>query len=84
MIECQGKQAVGQPAKTGLGLTCADDSHTSVQVNDASKIRISGNETELKAGSPSRQHIVSYKAEGGGTHFGLVRLELPQGDGKGA
>ncbi len=84
VIECQGHQAVGQPAKTGLGLTCADDNHVSTHVVDSGKVRVIGNETELKAGSASRQHIVSYKAEGGGTHFGLIRLELPHGDGNGA
>ncbi len=84
VIECQGKRPVGQPVKTGLGLTCADDNHASAEVSGKGGVRITGDETELKAGSPSRQHIVSYKVEGGGTHFGLVRLELPHDDGKGA
>ena len=81
VIVCRNKQPVGTPTKTGLGLTCSDDNkmHTgSVDVNDS-------DETELKAGSPSRQHIVSFKAEGTGTKFGLVSLELPHSDdGKGA
>ncbi len=84
VIECQGKQPVGTPAKTGLGLTCADDNHVSTEVRGSGKVTVNGNETELKAGSPARQHIVSFKADGAGTHFGLVRLELPHDDGKGA
>ncbi len=84
VIECRGKQAVGQPVKTGLGLTCDDDKRVTAQINDDSKMKYSDDETELKAGSPSRQHIMTFKTDGGVTHFGLVRLELPRDDGKGA
>ena len=81
VIVCRNKQPVGSPAKTGLGLTCSDDN----RVHAGSTESDDSDETELKAGSPSRQHIVSYKAQGTGTKFGLVSLELPRGDdGKGA
>ena len=81
VIVCRNKQAVGKPVKTGLGLTCTDDNkvHAGAAETDDS------DETQLKAGSPSRQHIVSFKAQGNGTKFGLVSLELPRSDdGKGA
>jgi hypothetical protein len=81
VIACHNKQPIGTPVKTGLGLTCADDNkvHAGAAESDDT------DETELKAGSPSRQHIVSFKAKDGGTRFGLVSLELPRSDdGKGA
>lgn len=79
VIECQNKHAVkGSPARTVQGLTCDDDNHVSVQTKvDTDKIKITGDEIELKAGSKSRQHIVGYEAKNGGTRFGLVALELP-------
>ena len=81
VIVCRNKQPVGTPVKTGLGLTCADDNKVHAGATDSGD----SEETELKAGSPSRQHIVSLKAEGSGTKFGLVSLELPRSDdGKGA
>jgi hypothetical protein len=81
VIACHNKQPVGTPVRTGLGLTCADDN----KVHAGSTESDDTDETELKAGSPSRQHIVSFKAKDGGTRFGLVSLELPRGDdGKGA
>ena len=81
VILCRNKQPVGTPVKTGLGLTCADDNH----VHADSENTGDSDETELKAGSPSRQHIVSFRPEGSGTRFGLVSLELPRSDdGKGA
>jgi len=77
VLECHGKQAVnGSPSRTAQGLTCDNDNHISVS-NDDNKVKFSGNETELKAGSKSRQHIVGYEAKNGGTRFGLVALELP-------
>lgn len=79
VIECHGKQAVnGSPSRTAQGLTCDNDNHVSVQTKvDTDKVKITGNEIELKAGSKSRQHIVGYEAKDGGTRFGLVALELP-------
>jgi hypothetical protein len=77
VIECRHNQPIGTPAKTGLGLTCDDDKRVTtgnVKINpdDSSEI-------ELKAGSASRQHIVSFKPKDGGTKFGLISLELPTG-----
>ena len=81
VIVCHNKQPVATPVKTGLGLTCADDN----KVHSGSYESSDSDETELTAGAPSRQHIVTLKAQDGGTRFGLVSLELPRGDdGKGA
>ena len=79
VIKCRHHQPVGLPVRTGLGLTCADDNHVhSGKSNDVDPD--SDNDMELKAGSRSRQHIVSLQPEGTGTKFGLVSLELPRGD----
>jgi hypothetical protein len=80
VIECRDKQPVGKPERTGLGLTCQDndDAHTHRKVIDDDD----KHETELKAGSASRQHLVSLKPKDGGTEFGLVFLELPRDDSK--
>ena len=80
VIACQHQKPVGTPVKTGLGLTCADDNHIHASVREGND----SEETALKAGSPSRQHIVSFRRDGSGTRFGLVSLELPNTDGKGA
>ena len=83
VVTCRNHQPVGKPERTGLGLTCADDNH----VHNGSTHDVdpdSDNETELKAGSKSRQHIVSMQPNGSGTKFGMVSLELPRGDGRGA
>lgn len=80
VIACRNQQPIGQPAKTGLGLTCSDDTHhfsankKHVNVDTGSDHR---NELELKAGSPSRQHIVSIEPRGAGTRIALISLELP-------
>ncbi len=79
VIKCRHHAPVGLPVRTGLGLTCADDNH--VHTGKSSDIDPdSDNDLELKAGSQSRQHIVSLQPEGTGTKFGLVALELPHGD----
>ncbi len=67
VIACRGEQTVGQPARTGDGLTCDTDRHGSA--GDA--------ELELRAGSPTHQHIAGVRAADGGTHIGLVALDLP-------
>jgi hypothetical protein len=77
VIVCKDKKPVGTAAKTSQGLTCADDNHVQTKVGDAGKVELSKGEVELKAGSPKRQHLVSYEAKNGGTKFGLVYLELP-------
>lgn len=82
VITCRHHQPVGKPERTGLGLTCTDDNHvhTGTRQNPDPD---SDSEMELKAGSKSRQHIVSLQPEGTGTKFGLVSLELPRGDDHG-
>lgn len=74
VIACKDQKAVGAPAKTGLGLTCSDDNH----VHTGSHTSVSSSELELKAGSPSRQHIVTLESRDGGTRIGLVALDLPR------
>lgn len=80
VIKCQHHEPVGKPERTGLGLTCTDDNHVHAGNRHDSD---SDSDMELKAGSKSRQHIVTLKAEGSGTRFGLVSLELPRGDDHG-
>jgi hypothetical protein len=81
VIECQHKRAIGTPVKTGLGLTCDDDKHVKANVKAGGKNDDDSSEIELKAGSASRQHIVSFEPKDGGTKFGLISLELPTGIG---
>ena len=76
VIECRNNQPVGKPERTGLGLTCSDDNH----VHTGRHVEHDATEIELKAGSASRQHIVSFQPNGDGTRFGLVSLELPRSD----
>ena len=80
VIECRNKQPVGKPERTGLGLSCADDNRVHTHETGSN----SSSETELKAGSASRQHIVSFEPADGGTRFGLVSLELPRDTDRGA
>lgn len=72
VIECNHDQPVGTPTQTEQGLTCSDDSRKHAEANgDAS------GKTELKTGSKQHQRIVAIDAEGSGTKFGLVQLDLP-------
>lgn len=74
VIACQGKVPVGTPVKTGLGLTCSDNDHRNTKVKHGDD----DSEVELRAGSPSRQHIVAYKPAGAGTVVSLISLDLPR------
>ncbi len=67
VIACHGEQTLGQPARTADGLTCDTDRHGSA--DDAA--------FELRAGSPSHQHIAGVHAEDGATRIALVALDLP-------
>ena len=70
VITCRGHEAVGQPTRTVDGLGC--DDHQAIQSHHL------GDDTlELRAGSPLRQHIVGLREQDGGTHIGLVALDLP-------
>ena len=79
VITCEGEHPVGEPTKTGLGLTCKSDKHVNVNSDD-DKHRRTEHERVLKAGSPSRQHFVTLEERDGGTRFSLVALDLPKGD----
>ncbi len=82
VLECRNDQPVGNLKRTGQGLTCAHDKHVHSDIqSDNAHIRTNAGDTELKAGSPSRQHIVSFSPKDGGTRFGLVSLEIPHGFG---
>lgn len=68
VIACRGSETVGTPARTAEGLGC----DTNGRGSDESDL-------QLRAGSPHRQHVVSVKAQDGGTRIGLVALEMPGG-----
>ena len=78
VIACQDESPIGQPAKTGLGLTCKGDRHVHTDLHDDAVAKASDHDLTLKAGSPSRQHMVSMRALDSGTHFSLVALDLPE------
>ena len=74
VITCHDNQPVGSPASTGMGLTCAQDKHVKT-IRTSEK----ADDFELKAGTPSRQHIVALSTRDGETRMDLVSLELPKG-----
>jgi len=76
VIECNGNQAVGTPAKTSEGLTCAEDEHNNhINLNDTDR------GLTLRAGSKRHQYIVAFDkddaAAAGPTKFTLIALDLP-------
>lgn len=81
VIACRGESPIGEPARTGMGLTCKGDKHVHGKIH-AGDDSDSGDEFTLKAGSPSRQHIVSIEDKQNGTHFTLVALDLPDDHSK--
>jgi len=76
VIECKNDVAVGTPTRTSQGLTCdsKNDSHIHADANDNSH---GSGGIELRSGSELRQHIVSIETKNGGTHIGLIQLNLP-------
>ncbi|HXC95624.1 MAG TPA: hypothetical protein VNU92_07975 [Edaphobacter sp.] len=72
VIQCQNDRPTGTTTRTAEGLTCDNDKQNHVYVNDDESGKL-----ELKAGSKQHQHIVAIDAEGNGTKFGLVSLDLP-------
>jgi hypothetical protein len=74
VLKCKGGDTIGQPGRTGEGLTCSENdrhgAHT-VHVNSDS------DHVELRAGSPQHEHIVGVEPNDGGTKIGLVALDLP-------
>lgn len=72
VIECQHHQPLGKLTRTGMGLTCSDSGKgKDVHVNEGD------NDLQLKAGSPTRQHIVAFHPAGSGTEFHIIALDLP-------
>ena len=77
VITCDGNSAIGSPAVTHEGLTCADDNSKAKVHMDDSDFK---QDFQLKAGSKRHQHIVGFKDnESGQTRFALVALDLPAG-----
>jgi hypothetical protein len=73
VITCRGENVVGTPEKTREGLTCKSEGR-----NSNMKVDDSNNHLSLKAGSPTRQHVVGIRAiENNQTHFALIALDLP-------
>jgi hypothetical protein len=72
VIQCQNDKPVGTPTSTAEGLTCGNEKQNHVYVNDDESGKM-----QLKAGSKQHQHIAAIDAEGDGTKFGLVALDLP-------
>jgi hypothetical protein len=80
VITCQGKAAVGTPAATTEGLTCADDGNGKGVQIDTKDYGSSNESLQLKAGSKRHQHIVGFEnSKNGETRFALVALDLPAG-----
>jgi hypothetical protein len=76
VITCKNHEAIGSPAVTSEGLSCADDKDH----NGGDHHNHIGNSEnlELKAGSPRHQHIVSFdEPKNGQTRFAIVWLDLP-------
>ena len=78
VIACQNENPVGQPSKTGLGLTCKGDRHVHADLQNDTTKKPNDPDLTLKAGSPSRQHLVTLRSLQNGTHFSLVALDLPK------
>ncbi len=80
VIECNGKQPVGSPVRTGEGLTCEDSDEHATSHGNPHGSRDS-DDIQLKAGSPRHQHLVILKREQSPpTNFSLIALDLPHGD----
>lgn len=78
VITCQGNAPVGTPTATSEGLTCQDNKHGNVKIDDKDYGSHGG--FQLKAGSERHQHIIGFQdTENGKTRFALVALDLPAG-----
>ncbi len=74
VIACRGEHPIGTPVTTSQGLTCANTgtgSHIVVEEGHSSPT------LKLKAGSRQHQHVVTLYADGSGTTFRLISLDLP-------
>jgi hypothetical protein len=81
VLTCQDNAPVGTPTTTSEGLTCKEDKHANVQVNDHGQsygYHSNKNGLELKAGSERHQHIVGFEdSSSGQTRYALVAVDLP-------
>ena len=81
VLTCQDDAPVGTPTATSEGLTCKEDKHATVQVNEHGQnfgYHSNKNGLELKAGSERHQHIVGFEDSAAGqTRFALVAVDLP-------
>jgi len=76
VITCQGNAPVGTPTQTSEGLTCSEDSHGNVKIDDKDYGAHGG--FQLKSGSKRHQHILGFQdSRNGKTRFALVALDLP-------
>ena len=83
VIACQDNAPVGTPTTTAEGLTCSDNGHANVHVDNGGEsygYHSGKGGFELRAGSRRHQHIVGFESSAPGqTRFGLVALDLPVG-----
>jgi hypothetical protein len=78
VITCRNHEAIGSPAITAEGLSCAENKDHGSGYNVQTHHGNGSGNLELKAGSPRHQHIVSFdNPEHGQTRFALVWLDLP-------
>ena len=81
VIACRDGAPVGGGSKTAQGLTCSDQGHRSVAIDDQGQkygYQPEHGDLELKAGSERHQHIVAFRnTQSGQTRFALVALALP-------
>ena len=77
VIVCHNGEPIGKPTRTGLGLNCEEDNHVHTGRHHSTQ----GSDLELRAGSPSRQHIVGLESRDSGTRFSLIALDLPHDSG---
>lgn len=84
VLTCKNKAALGEPSKTRLGLTCANDHEYDVDMKldasnkhgNAQNSGVTG-DIKLLAGSPEDQHIVEFTPTSNGTKFSMVVVQLP-------
>lgn len=84
VLTCKDKTAIGEPAKTQQGLTCANDHEYDVDMKldtSTNKMNIKTphitGDIKLLAGSPDNQHIVEFSPTSDGTKFSMVVVQLP-------
>jgi hypothetical protein len=81
VLQCDGNHPVGTTTITAQGLTCKEDSHVHVNMNDNGNDFTDDSGLTLRAGSKRHEHILSIKTTSVGTKFSLVELQLPEGLG---